>query len=58
MPTMCSREIFTKKCRQQQIFKVGWYPLKKNGSSHLNVSAFVMCVVFFHVIMYVVARYM
>ena len=87
MPTMCSREIFTKKCRQQQIFdsdlkgawhynhvtftpiaknfmlycrliymlsilcvrlttkvrvgipeslKVGWYPPKKTGSSHLN----------------------
>ena len=87
MRTMCSREIFTKKCRQQQIFdsdlkgawhynhvtftpiakifmlycrliymlsilcvrltikvkvgipesfKVGWYPLKKTGSSHLN----------------------
>ena len=85
--TMCSREIFTKKCRQQQIFdsdlkgawhynhvtftpiaknfmlycrliymlsilcviltikvtvgipesfKVGWYPLKKTGSSHLK----------------------
>ena len=87
MRTMCSREIFTKKCWQQQIFdsdlkgawhynhvtftpiaknfmlycrliymlsilcvkltikvkvgipesfKVGWYPLKKTGSSHLN----------------------
>ena len=87
MRTMCSREIFTKKCRQQQIldsdlkgawhynhmtftpiaknfmlycrliyklsilcvrltikakvgipesFKVGWYPPKKTGSSHLN----------------------
>ena len=87
MLTMCSREIFTKKCRQQQIFdsdlkgawhynhvtftpiaknfmlyckliymlsilcvrlaikvkvgipesfKVGWYPPKKTGSSHLN----------------------
>ena len=87
MRTMCSREIFTKKCRQQQIFdsdlkgawhynhvtftpiaknfmlycrliymlpilcvrltikvkvgipesfKVGWYPLKKTGSSHLK----------------------
>ena len=87
MRTMCSREIFMKKCRQQQIFdsdlkgvwhynhvtfspiaknfmlycrliymlsilrvrlmikvkvgipesfKVGWYPLKKNGSSHLK----------------------
>ena len=87
MRTMCSRKIFTKKCRQQQIFdsdlkgvwhynhvtftpiaknfmlycrliymlsivcviltikakvgipesfKVGWYPLKKTGSSHLN----------------------
>ena len=88
MRTMCSREIFTKKCRQQQIFgsdlkgawhynhvtftpiaknfmlycrliymlsilcvrlttkvkvripesfKVGWYPPKKTGSSHLNI---------------------
>ena len=88
MRTMCSREIFTKKCRQQQIFdsdlkgawhynhvtftpiaknfmlycrliymlsilcvrltikvkvgipesfKVGWYPPKKTGSSHLKV---------------------
>ena len=87
MRTMCSREIFTKKCQQQQIFdsdlkgawhynhvtftpiaskfmlycrliymlsilcvrltikvkvgipesfKVGWYPPKKTGSSHLN----------------------
>ena len=87
MRTMCSREIFKKKCRQQQIFdsdlkgvwhyndvtftpiaknfmlycrliymlsilcvrltikvkvgipqsfKVGWYPPKKTGSSHLN----------------------
>ena len=78
MRTMCSREIFTKKCRQQQIFdsdlkgawhynhvtftpiaknfmlycrliytikvkvgipesfKLGWYPPKKTGSSHLN----------------------
>ena len=87
MRTMCSREIFTKKCRQQQIFdsdlkgawyynhvtftliaknfmlycrliymlsivcvrltikvkvgipesfKVGWYPSKKTGSSHLK----------------------
>ena len=87
MRTMCSREILTKKCRQQQIFdsdlkgawhynhvtftpiaknfmlycrliymlsilcvrltikvkagipesfKVGWYPRKKTGSSHLN----------------------
>ena len=87
MRTLCSREIFTKKCRQQQIFdsdlkgawhynhvtftpiaknfmlycrliymlsilcvrltikvkvgtpesfKVGWYPPKKTGSSHLN----------------------
>ena len=87
MRTMCSREIFTKKCRQQPIFdsdlkgawhynhvtftpmaknfmlycrliymlsilcvrrtikvkvgipesfKVGWYPPKKTGSSHLN----------------------
>ena len=87
MRTMCSRKIFTKKCRQQQIFdsdlkgawhynhvtftpiaknfmlycrliymlsilcvrlaikvkvgipesfKVGWYPPKKTGSSHLN----------------------
>ena len=91
MRTMCSREIFTKKCRQQQIFdsdfkgawhynhvtftpiaknfmlyrrliymlsilcvrltikvkvgipesfKVGWYPLKKTGSSHLNKEEF------------------
>ena len=89
MRTMCSREIFTKKCRQQQIFdsdlkgawhynhvtftpiaknfmlycrliymlsilcvrltikvkvgipesfKVGWYPPKKTGSSHLNAT--------------------
>ena len=89
MRTMCSREIFTKKCRQKQIFdsdlkgawyynhvtftpiaknfmlycrliymlsilcvrltikvkvgikesfKVGWYPLQKNGSSHLKVA--------------------
>ena len=89
MRTMCSREIFTKKCRQQQIFdsdlkrawhynhvtftpiaknlmlycrliymlsilcvrltikvkvgipesfKVGWYPLKKTGSSHLKIT--------------------
>ena len=89
MRTMCSREIFTKKCRQQKIFdsdlkaawhynhvtftpiaknftlycrliymlsilcvrlmikvkvgipesfKVGWYPLKKTGSSHLKVT--------------------
>ena len=89
MRTMCSREIFTKKCRQQQIFdselkgawhynhvtitpiaknltsccrliymlsilcvtltikvkvgipesiKVGWYPPKKTGSSHLNTA--------------------
>ena len=88
MRTMCSREIFTKKCWQQQIFdsdlkgawhynhvtftpiaknfmlygrliymlsilcviltikvkvgipesfKVGWYPLKKTGSSHLKM---------------------
>ena len=88
MRTMCSREIFTKKCRQQQIFdsdlkgawhynhvtftsiaqnfmlycrliymlsilcvrltikvkvgipesfKVGWYPPKKTGSSHLKL---------------------
>ena len=88
MRTMCSREIFTKKCQQQQIFdsdlkgalhdnhvtftpiaknvmlhcrlicmlsilcvkltikvkvgipesfKVGWYPPKKTGSSHLKV---------------------
>ena len=88
MRTMCSREIFTKKCQQQQIFdsdlkgalhynhvtftpiaknfmlhcrlifmlsilcvrliikvkveipesfKVGWYPPKKTGSSHLNM---------------------
>ena len=92
MRTMCSREIFTKKCRQQQIFdsdlkgawhyshvtftpiaknfmlycrliymlsilcvrltikvkvgipesfKVGWYPPKKTGSSHLKYSTFV-----------------
>ena len=92
MRTMSSREIFTKKCQQQQIFdsglkgalhynhvtftpiaktfmlhcrlicmlsilcvrltikvkvgipesfKVGWYPPKKTGSSHLNV--FVLC---------------
>ena len=91
MRTMCSREIFTKKCRQQQIFdsdlkgawhynhvaftpivknfmlycrliymlsilcvrltikvkvgipesfKVGWYPPKKTGSSHLKASFF------------------
>ena len=91
MRTMCSREIFTKKCRQQQIFdsdlkgawhynhvtftpiakifmlycrliymlsilcvkltikvkvgipesfKVGWYPPKKTGSSHLNFMTF------------------
>ena len=90
MRTMCSREIFTKKCRQQQIFdsdlkgawhynhvtftpiaknfmlycrliymlsilcvrltikvkvgipesfKVGWYPPKKTGSSHLKFSS-------------------
>ena len=89
MGTMCSREIFTKKCWQQQIldsdlkgawhynhvtftpiaknfmlycrliymlsilcvilaikvkvgipesFKVGWYPLKKTGSSHLKIN--------------------
>ena len=89
MRTMCNREIFTKKCRQQQIFdsdlkgawhynhvtsapiaknfmlycrlicmlsilcvrltikvkvgipesfKVGWYPPKKTGSSHLKAS--------------------
>ena len=89
MRTMCSREIFTKKCRQQQIFdsdlkgawhynhvtstpiaknvmlycrliymlsilcvrltikvkvgipesfKVGWYPPKKTGSSHLKAN--------------------
>ena len=88
MRTMCSREIFTKRCRQQQIFdsdlkgawhnnhvtftpiaknfmlycrliymlsilsvrltikvkvgipesfKVGWYPLKTTGSSHLKL---------------------
>ena len=88
MRTMCSREIFTKKCQQRQIFdsdlkgawhynhvtftpiaknfmlycrliymlsilcvrltikvkvgipesfKVGWYPPKKTGSSHLNL---------------------
>ena len=92
MRTMCSREIFTKKCRQQQIFdsdlkgawhynhvtftliakdfmlycrliymlsilcvrltikvkvgipesfKVGWYPLKKTGSSHLKYGSIV-----------------
>ena len=92
MRTMCSREIFTKKCRQQPIFdsdlkgawhynhvtftpiaknfmlycrliymlfilfvrltikvkggipesfKVGWYPPKKTGSSHLKSSRFV-----------------
>ena len=91
MRTMCSREIFTKKCRQQQIFdsdlkgawhynhvtftpiakifmlycrliymlsilcvkltikvkvgipesfKVGWYPPKKTGSSHLKRNEF------------------
>ena len=91
MRTMCSREIFTKKCRQQQIFdsdlkgawhynhvtftpiaknfmlycrmiymlsilcvrltikvkvgipesfKVGWYPPKKTGSSHLKLNLF------------------
>ena len=91
MRTTCSQEIFTKKCRQQQIFdsdlkwkwhynhvtftliaknfmlycrliymlsilcvrltikvkvgipesfKVGWYPPKKTGSSHLNESIF------------------
>ena len=94
MRTMCSREIFTKKCRQQQIFdsdlkgawhynhvtftpiakmfmlycrliymlsilcvrltikvkvgipesfKVGWYPPKKTGSSHLNILSAFMC---------------
>ena len=95
MRTMCSREIFTKKCWQQQIFdsdlkgawhynhvtftpiaknfmlycrliymlsilcvrltikvkvgipesfKVGWYPPKKTGSSHLNLSGtFIPC---------------
>ena len=94
MRTMCTREIFTKKCRQQQIFdsdlkgawhynhvtftpiaknfmlycrliymlsilcvrlmikvkvgipesfKVGWYPPKKTGSSHLKVSYFAFC---------------
>ena len=92
MRTMCSREIFTKKYRQQQIFdsdlkgachynhvtftpiaknfmlncrliymlsilcvrltikvkvgipesfKVGWYPPKKTGSSHLKCTAFI-----------------
>ena len=92
MRTMCSREIFTKKCWQQQIFdsdlkgawhynhvtftpiaqnfmlycrliymlsilcvrltikvkvgipesfKVGWYPPKKTGSSHLNIKFFI-----------------
>ena len=91
MRTMCSREIFTKKCWQQQIFdsdlkgawhynhvtftpiaqnfmlycrliymlsilcvrltikvkvgiperfKVGWYPPKKTGSSHLNSAGY------------------
>ena len=91
MRTICSREIFTKKCRQQQIFdsdlkgawhynhvtftliaknfmlycrliymlpilcvrltinvkvglpesfKVGWYPPKKTGSSHLKIRRF------------------
>ena len=95
MRTMCSREIFTKKCRQQQIFdsdlkrawhynhvtftpiaknfvlycrliymlsilcvrltikvkvgipesfKVGWYPLKKTGSSHLKLT---VCIIRF-----------
>ena len=95
MRTMCSREIFTKKCRQQQIFdsdlkgawhynhvtftpiaknfmlycrliymlsilcvrltikvkvgipesfKVGWYPPKKTGSSHLNSALFLLLV--------------
>ena len=100
MRTMCSREIFTKKCRQQQIFdsdlkgawhynhvtftpiakifmlyckliymlsilcvrltikvkvgipesfKVGWYPPKKTGSSHLNLSAErALCLVLIH----------
>ena len=94
MRTMCSREIFTKKCRQQPIFdsdlkgawhynhvtftliaknfmlycrliymlsilcvrltikvkvgipesfKVGWYPPKKTGSSHLNSSRHDLC---------------
>ena len=93
MRTMCSREIFTKKCRQQQIFdsdlkgawhynhvtftpiaknfmlycrliymlsilcvrltikvkvgipesfKVGWYPPKKTGSSHLKCAKVVV----------------
>ena len=92
MRTMCSREIFKKKCRQQQIFnsdlkgvwhynhvtftpitknfmlycrliymlsilcvrltikvkvgipqsfKVGWYPPKKTGSSHLKYNLFI-----------------
>ena len=95
MRTMCSREIFTKKCRQQQIFdsdlkgawhynhvtftpiaknfmlycrliymlsilcvrrtikvkvgipesfKVGWFPPKKTGSSHLNSTYMIICV--------------
>ena len=94
MRTMCSREIFSKKCRQQPIFdsdlkgawhynhvtftpiaknfmlycrliymlsilcvrltikvkvgipesfKVGWYPPKKTGSSHLKVFEYVHC---------------
>ena len=94
MRTMCSREIVTKKCRQQQnfdsdlkgawhynhvtftpiaktfmlycrsiymlsilcvrltikvkvgipeSFKVGWYPPKKTGSSHLNWNSFIAC---------------
>ena len=97
MRTMCSREIFTKKCRQQQIFdsdlkgawhynhvtftpiaknfmlycrliymlsilcvrltikvkvgipesfKVGWYPPKKTGSSHLKSEKFIVGTLF------------
>ena len=98
MRTMCSREIFTKKCWQQQIldsdhkgtwhynhvpftpiaknfmlycrliymlsilcvrltikvkvgipdnFKVGWYPPKKTGSSHLNEGKDKLAIVLF-----------
>ena len=98
MRTMCSREIFTKKCRQQQIFdsdlkgawhynhvtftpiaknfmlycrliymlsilcvrltikvkvgipesfKVGWYPPKKTGSSHLHLLDYIQDVFLF-----------
>ena len=97
MRTMCSREIFTKKCRQQQIFdsdlkgawhynhvtftpiakkfmlycrliytlsilcvrltikvkvgipqsvKVGWYPPKKTGSSHLKNAYYFLLICF------------